>query len=277
MVHIAGSGDLLIATNRVRDNGNRRAGGIVHEFLVDWRGDIVVRDNLVRHSGGADGGAAVALLIGPVPAPLVRSVSSQPALVAEPPPAPPPPVVGPSITPGLLDLPDFVAAGLGPSAGVLTGASSFGVGGFQLATRLARPSFSLLEAAVEPAPTVDLAELRADQWLDLVRPERFHPLLDFLDRRPPPVVIIQPRARRSVHVVGNDVVADGPALLLLVEGGDLVSATVVGNELQSSRPTGAVYLRNVDTTVFGSNRCECLGDVNVVVVRAAALARERDG
>jgi hypothetical protein len=72
-----------------------------------------------------------------------------------------------------------------------------------------------------------------------------------------------------VHVASNDIVAHGPALLLLAVGSALVSSTVVGNELESAADTGAVYLRNLDTTVFSANRCECLAETNVVVIRGA--------
>jgi hypothetical protein len=71
-----------------------------------------------------------------------------------------------------------------------------------------------------------------------------------------------------VQVEGNDVTAKGPALLLLGNGGAIISVAVSGNELRSEGGVGAVYLRRADSTVFSGNRCQCLGAVNVVVLRA---------
>lgn len=264
VVRVAGAGDLLVAANHLRDNGNRRSGGTLHELLLDWRGDVTVRDNLVRHAGGGAGGAGAVVLVGAVADDLVRSLSTQPALAVEP-VSPPPPPLGPIVSP---DLEDFVAAGLGPQKDLLAAGATFGVGSFRLATRELRPGVALFGVGADPSPPVDLPQMKADQWVDAAVIDRFDPLLGFLRRVRPPLVIFRPRARRAVHMAGNDVVAAGPALLLLVEGGDLVSATVVGNELESSAATGAAYLRNVDTTVFAANRCECLAEINVVVVRA---------
>jgi hypothetical protein len=55
---------------------------------------------------------------------------------------------------------------------------------------------------------------------------------------------------------------------VLTAGGALVSASVVGNALESTGSAGSVYLRRVDTTLFSSNRCESPQQVNVVVIRA---------
>jgi hypothetical protein len=88
--------------------------------------------------------------------------------------------------------------------------------------------------------------------------------------RPVPLMTLQPfvlSRRRSVHVEGNQVIAMGPALLLLANGVDVISTAVVGNELRSTRPTGAVYVRHTDATVFTGNHCECIESVNVVVLR----------
>jgi hypothetical protein len=266
VVQVSGRGDLLVAGNRLRDNGNRRSGGQVHELLLDWRGDVTVRDNLIRHGGGQAGGAAAVIITGPVAADRVQALASQPALVVEP--APPPILLDPGIGSGSLsDLNDMLAAGLGGGAGLLHRDSTFGVGGFRLATRELRPSYALLDAEPAAPLPVDLAQARADTWAQGAVLDRFDPLLAFLRRLPPVPVVVPPAARHAVHVSGNDVVASGPALLLLAEGPDLVSATVVGNELESLAATGAVYLREVDTTVLASNRCQCLREVNVVVVR----------
>jgi hypothetical protein len=265
VVRVAGTGDLLVAGNLLRDNGNRRSGGVIHELLFDWRGDVTLRDNFIRHAGGAAGGGGVVVLDGAVTGELVRALSSRPALVVEPPSTPRPPDVGPVVRP---DIDDLLAAGLASRADALQSRNVFSAGSLRMATRELRPSIALFDVGGAPPRPVQLAELRADQWLEVPVVARFHPLLAFLHRAPLPLVFFRPQVRRAVHVSGNDVVAAGPALLLLVEGGDLVSATVVGNALESSAATGAVYLRNVDTTVFSSNRCECLGEVNVVVVRA---------
>jgi hypothetical protein len=126
-----------------------------------------------------------------------------------------------------------------------------------------------LEAAAPLSIATEVPEIQARLWLERPVVDRFNPLLDFLGRIPPRLILPRPRPRRALHVASNDIVAHGPALLLLAAGTALVSTTVVGNELESSADTGAVYLRNLDTTVFSANRCECLTETNVVVIRSA--------
>jgi hypothetical protein len=73
-----------------------------------------------------------------------------------------------------------------------------------------------------------------------------------------------------VLIEGNDVDARGPALLVLAQGADIIATTVVGNELRSVGRAGAVYLRHTDSTVITGNRVQCIGAVNVLVVRSDA-------
>ncbi|WP_233583468.1 hypothetical protein, partial [Corallococcus sp. CA053C] len=92
-------------------------------------------------------------------------------------------------------------------------------------------------------------------------------LVDFL-LKPIPILPRPPvRAQRGVQVEGNDITARGPALMVLGNGGAIISTAVSGNELRSQGGVGAVYLRRTDSTVFSGNRCQCLDAVNVVVVR----------
>ncbi|MGS2617471.1 hypothetical protein ACVCAH_23535 [Micromonospora sp. LZ34] len=272
VVRVTGQGSLLVADNRLHGNGNRRSGGPVHELLLDWRGDVTVRGNLVRHAGGDAGGAGLAVLVDEVTPSVLHGLARRPALDVEPLPVnkPFPQPGGGVFTPGagvLSQADELLAAGLGASAGAFAGGGTFGVGAFRLATRSTRPEVTVTTMPPPPPPSVDLPQNRADEWVATAPTARFEPLVEFLLRLPPPFVLPVPLVRRAVHVAGNDVVAAGPALLLLAQGA-IVSATVVGNELESTAPTGAVYLRGVDTTVFASNRCECLGLTNVVVLRA---------
>lgn len=277
VVAISGAGVLLVADNRLRDNGNSRSEVPLHEVMLDWDGDVTIRGNQVRHAGSTTGGHGVAVVSGPVSADLVRQLVTTPALVAEPVPRSGP-VVRPPI--GVLSGLDSVltagvtrALALDPSTGGT--AAGIGVGGLQLTTRAARPSFSVLAAAARPVPATTLAQAAADGWLSAATAELLpgavrSPLLDWLGTRRPPIVVLPPPARRSVQVVGNDIVASGPALVLLHEGAGLVSATIVDNELESLGPVGAVYLRGVDTTVVSANRLESRREVNVAVLRVRA-------
>ncbi|HNH50097.1 MAG TPA: hypothetical protein PKY30_23870, partial [Myxococcota bacterium] len=95
------------------------------------------------------------------------------------------------------------------------------------------------------------------------------PLIRFLQPIRPITLLRQPiRAQRSVHIEGNDVVANGPALLLLGGGADVVSSSISGNAFCTEGASGAVYLRYLDATVFSGNRCQSPRQTNVVVVRA---------
>ncbi|MFB9316984.1 hypothetical protein [Cryptosporangium minutisporangium] len=263
VVRVVGSGAAVVVDNRLHGNGNRRSGGPLHEVLLDWRGDVLVRGNRIRHTGGERGGVAIAVLIDEVPAALLGDLSLKAALDVEP-LSKTAPFPGDLPNRPLDGLNDLVAAGLGGGA-FLAGTHTFGVGAFRLSTRVLQPGIDVLAtgaAAALPGGAVQAA----DGWLARTAPVRFEPLVEFLLRLPPLDDFPQPTPRRAVQVAGNDVVAGGPALLVLAQQ-SLVSASVVGNELASSTATGAVYLRGIDTTVFSANRCECLGLPNVVVLR----------
>ncbi len=275
VIRVQGAGQLLVADNRLRDNGNARSQVPVHELLLDWDGDVTVRGNQVRHAGSAAGGHGVAVVSGPVSADLVRQLVATPALVAEPVPSGPI-LVRPPL--GVLTgLDSVLAAGLSrtvstAATGTSTaGATAIGVGGLQLTTRALRPSFGVLAAGSRVLPGTDLAQSAADGWLGAATVDRpsgtLGPLLDWVRTRRPPIILLPPPARRSVQVAGNDVVSAGPALLVLNEGSALVSATVVDNELESLGTAGAMYLRGVDTTVVAANRLESQREVNVAVLR----------
>jgi hypothetical protein len=172
----------------------------------------------------------------------------------------------------VLNLPNLLHAGLGDSLTPLTSAAagtSFGVGAFRITAADPRPVIDRLElfdpAAVVVDPVTPAAgELDRFRLLDIPAAGR---LVDRIRYLPPQFVLPYRPQRRAVHVGGNDVVAAGPALLVLAEGTELASVTVVGNELETTSGTGAVYLRQVDTTVFAANRCECLPGVTVAVLR----------
>ncbi|HTV25174.1 MAG TPA: hypothetical protein VMG12_41055, partial [Polyangiaceae bacterium] len=232
VVRCTGSGDLLLSNNLFSGNGHGHPGALLHEVLADWRGDVVVRGNTIRHRGGGAGGVGLLLILETLSgtasdaAQLVKRLSQAPALAVEPPPKP-------EVKPAVIRAPSRALLSL------------------ELPLLAAVPASHYIERArVAPAQLT---------------------LLDRLTLRP--VLRLPPRPvpqRRSAHVEGNQVVAAGPALLVLATGTDVVSAAVVGNELRSERGTGAVYLRHTDATVFTGNHCECLGAVNVVVMRPDA-------
>ncbi len=266
---VTGTGQLVLARNRLRRNGDPQWQRLLHELAVDWRGDVTVQGNVVRHAGAGAGGAGLLVLTDPVPGDLVRRLAREPALTVEPATPPPP---APSLPSGgvVLELPDLLTAGLGDRLQPLAsgaGASSFGVGAFRIAARDPRPVIDRVQlfdgSAVDPV-AVAAGELERFTTLDTPPVGR---LLESLLRLPRRHILPFPPARRAVHVDGNDVVAAGPALLVLADGPNLASVTVVGNELESSGSAGAVYLRQADTTVFAANRCECLRAVTVAVLR----------
>ncbi len=267
-IAITGGGQLSVAGNRLHDNGNSRRLSLLHEIVVDWRGDATVQDNRVRHSGGGAGGAGLLLQFDTVDAALVSRLCRDPALEVEPPPDRP--VIKPydkeESPPVKID--DLFSAGLSGQTGLVAGSQAFRVGGFQLAAAVEPPKFSVLTDTLPTAVAPTAAIASADSWVARTAFPAHNSLFDFLVR--PPILILPPifRPRRAVNVSGNDVVANGPALLLLSQPFARVSATVVGNELESTADTGAVYLRHVDTAVLSSNRCECLRAINVAVIRS---------
>ncbi|OKI51400.1 hypothetical protein [Micromonospora sp. CB01531] len=268
---VSGTGQLVLARNRLRRNGDPQWRRLLHEVAIDWRGDVTVQDNIVRHTGAGAGGAGVLVLTDPVAADLVRRLAQEPALTVEP-ATPAPPVA--SLPPGgtVLDLPDVLQAGLGDRLQPLTSAAAattFGVGAFRIASRDPRPVIDRVQLFDPSAVVLDsvapaAGELERFRTLDTPATGR---LLESILRIPPRLVLPFRPARRAVHVGGNDVVAAGPALLVLADGPNLASVNVVGNELESTGGGGAVYLRQVDTTVFAANRCECLPGVTVAVLR----------
>ncbi|MCB9947526.1 MAG: hypothetical protein H6842_06840 [Rhodospirillaceae bacterium] len=266
---VIGGGQLCIADNRLHDNGNTQRQALLHEILADWRGDATVQDNSVRHVGGGAGGAGLALLFATVDPALVARLCRSPALEVEPPPDRPGSKPSDPGTLPAVAIDDLFAAGLAGGGGPVAGAQAFKVGGFQIAAELEAATFAVLGAGPPVVAEPAGAMAAADAWIGRDVFEPFHALVDFLVR--PPVIVLPPpliRPRRAVHVTGNDIVANGPALLLLAQATALVSATVVGNELESTADTGAAYLRQVDTTVFSGNRCECLRAVTVAVIRS---------
>jgi hypothetical protein len=266
VVRLAGSGELSVTGNNLHDNGNRLRGPLLHEILIDWRGDITVQDNRIRHAGSASPGAGILILSAALNADLVGKLAQSPALEVEP--APEPPAEAPEPQKPKLDMNDFLLAGMGKQAGILQNAGTFGVGSFRMKTRDLDPSFALLEMAPQERFSVQMAETQAESWLNRPLATVFNPLIDFLEIMPPPLLFPIIRQRYAVHLTGNDIVASGPALLLLASPLVLVSATVVGNEFESAAGTGAVYLRHTDATVFAANRCQCLEEINVVVIRS---------
>lgn len=240
---VGGEGELTVEQNVLHDNSD--AG--MHSVLVDWRGDVVVHANRVRTSGAP--GAGLLVLTEAVDAELVAKLVSEPALEVEPAPEAPED--------------DF---GSRPK--------ELSMGAFKVATRELRPTYRALELGARTLPAASLANSYATKWVAVTKPTLpIVPLLDFTRFVPiRPVLPIPAKIRRSAAVNHNDVVSVGPALLLLAEGGALVATSVVGNQLESTGSAGAAYLRSVDSTVFTNNRCECLAEVNVAVVRLGQAA-----
>ncbi|MBS0644415.1 MAG: right-handed parallel beta-helix repeat-containing protein [Proteobacteria bacterium] len=271
IIRVRGRGDLAVDNNRLRDNGNSGGQTPLHEILIDWDGDVAVRDNRIRHAGTGAGGAGIVAVYGTIDAALVRSLSLNPPLSADPPAPPKPTNLKGTVSSTLLD--SLLASGL-TKAGTLGGTrSAIDAGGLKLETAPSQPAYAVYTAAARPAPVVTTAETRARAWLD--RPVATtatvaSPLLDFI-RKPiigiirfPPILAAP---RWSLQVGGNDIVANGPALLVLAGPGPILSATVVGNDFETLAATAAVYLRDVDTTIFSENRCESLRYTNVAVIR----------
>jgi hypothetical protein len=227
VVRASGQGTLVLSSNVFQGNGHGFPAAVLHEVLVDWRGDLVVRSNSINHTGGGAGGVALLLLVETLTdtADLVQRLATTPALAVE---APPPP--NPSPTPVIRT-----------------------------------PWRGLTFLPVKPQP---VASSHYITKISTLMPVADIALLLWPRRPPPPVPPAPPpTSPRSTYVEGNHVRATGPALLVLGQGTDVVSATVSGNGLVSSGTTGAVYLRHVDATVFTGNQCQSLGSVNVVVMR----------
>lgn len=229
VARFAGSGDLLVHGNVFQGNGHGKPRALLHEILVDWRGDVVLRGNTVRHTGGGAGGAALLVLteaLGTGAAALLAKLAISPALAVEPPPAKP------------------------TSRRVATRAPWRALG---QATSLTIPAVTTARYVTQAAKT----PITGVKDFLTVTPAPLQSLR-----------LVAPVQRSSVHVEGNHVQATGPALLVLgAPDGAIVTATVVGNELRSFGQTGAVYLRHTDATILNGNECESLSSINVVVVR----------
>lgn len=280
---IVGRGELSVTGNNLRDNGNSAAVTMLHEILVDWRGDILLRGNRIRHAGGARGGCGLLLLCTNIEPALLSRLATEPALAVEPVPRPAQP---PKTRPG-----DWLANIVDPSvfafslsqAATTERSGGMDFGAFELTDSATPILHAAIEAGPRPRPETTAATAAAQAWL-APRPigpidpgplgiaGTLIPVIDFLDLIPPGVFILVPPARRSVQVAGNDVTAEGPALLLLNDGSSLVSVGVTQNEFESSALCGAVYIRQVDQAVFAANRCESLNEVNVAVLRCGRAA-----
>ncbi|RKG90977.1 hypothetical protein D7W82_02030 [Corallococcus sp. CA049B] len=254
-----GSGELVVNGNVFLESGNTLPQAVLHEVAIDWRGETVVRGNTVRHAGGGGGGAGVLVVTDTLPPDLVAKLSRVPFLATDPVPKPSTDgraVLGkpaPSAVATLAPVPrveDLVQLGSLKQK-------------FATGPVLNR---ALTVTAADFAPSLS-ASAAASRYLTaataLVQPA----LVDFLVKPLPILPRPLVKAKRGVQVEGNDITARGPALLLLGNGGAVISAAVSGNELRSEGGVGAVYLRRADSTVFSGNRCQCLDAVNVVVLR----------
>ncbi|NOJ93585.1 hypothetical protein HMI51_11655, partial [Corallococcus coralloides] len=254
-----GSGELVVKGNVFLESGNTLPQAVLHEVAIDWRGETVVRGNTVRHAGGGGGGAGVLVVTDTLPPDLVAKLSRVPFLATDPVPKPSTDgraVLGkpaPSAVATLAPVPrveDLVQLGSLKQK-------------FATGPVLNR---ALTVTAADFAPSLS-ASAAASRYLTaataLVQPA----LVDFLVKPLPILPRPLVKAKRGVQVEGNDITARGPALLLLGNGGAVISAAVSGNELRSEGGVGAVYLRRADSTVFSGNRCQCLDAVNVVVLR----------
>jgi hypothetical protein len=278
---IVGRGELALNDNRLSGNGNAASAALLHEVLVDWRGDVTARGNRIRHAGASAGGTGLLILAADIDAALVGRLSREPALVVEPVPVPLKPVPSvkggfDAVIPGLLSPEIFGLSMLASASRPAKAAQPFDFGALSLADATETISLASFTTGPREAPDVQTAVLAADDWfaarpaLQPARPVR--PVIDFLDLLPPHLFFAPVRARRSVQVVANDITAQGPALQVLNNGGALVSAGITGNDLETGRETAAVYLRQVDAVVFTGNRCEALREVNVAVLRCGHAA-----
>ncbi len=263
VVRISGQGELVVSGNVLDNNGGDYA-ATLSELVIDWRGDTTLTGNRIRHGGSRGGGAGMVLVAETIPAGLPKALMAKPALdvekISTAPRTPPSPPIA---------VDDIFQVGTALPASALAG--SFTLGGLKLNTRVAQPRLSILDTPLRPVQRTSLATSLGQAWLSTGLGTKRLPVLAFL-RRPwrPPLVPPRPRARRAWHVSGNDVVAAGPALLMLAARSALVSITAVANEFETTTSAGAVYLRDVDTTIFSSNRCECLSAINVVVIRSGS-------
>jgi hypothetical protein len=274
---VRGGGELVVQGNVFLGNGHGHPRALLHELALDWRGDVVVRGNAIRHVGGGAGGAGLLLLAETVPTRLAQRLARAPFLGIEPPPALPsevsPGVSGPAAVPPLL------FAGLLAGQAALAAPREANTGRLVQKLSDARLAPRMLTTALAPR-VAEVATASADRYLDRLRGRAPGSLLEFVRRppyrlAPPPA---PPAARRSLHVEGNDVTANGPALLVVgEEQGDLLSATVVANGLRSEGGTGAAYVRHAESLVFNGNHCQAPDVVTVVAIRALAATLSISG
>ncbi|RKH56370.1 hypothetical protein D7V93_20385 [Corallococcus llansteffanensis] len=254
-----GSGELVVRGNVFLESGNTLEQAVLHEVAIDWRGEVGVRGNTVRHEGGGGGGVGVLIVTDTLPQDLVAKLSRVPFLAVDP--APKTTLDGrPVLYTPPTSLVGTLAAVPRPEDLVQIGSlkQRFAVG------PVLNRSLTLSPEVFVPAQSASTA---ASRYLDAADVLLQPALVDFL-LKPIPILPRPPvKARRGVQVEGNDITARGPALMVLGNGGAIISAAVSGNELRSQGGVGAVYLRRTDSTVFSGNRCQCLSAVNVVVVR----------
>lgn len=255
-----GSGELVVRGNVFLESGNTLAQALLHEVAIDWRGEVGVRGNTVRHEGGGGGGVGVLIVTDTLPQDLVAQLSRVPFLAVDP--APKPTLDGRPVLSG-----GATTSVVGALAAVPRAEDLVQIGSLKqrfAAGPVLNRSLTVTPPAFAPAQSASTAATRyLAASATLLQPA----LVDFLIK-PIPILPRPPvLAQRGVQVEGNDITARGPALMVLGNGGAVISAAVSGNELRSQGGVGAVYLRRTDSTVFSGNRCQCLDAVNVVVVR----------
>ena len=262
---LEGEGKAVVQGNLFVENGHDRPRALLHELVVDWRGETVIRGNTIRHRGAPGGGAGVLVVAETIAADTVQDLARSPVFAVEAPPK--------IEAAGGKNLPklDPIFASLIPDVLDTFGGDAFEMGAFKQKFGGDPPSHRALSDLVAAPATAVMSKARAQSYLGGGLSKGKLEIIGRLRRIPPLIFIpLPPPQQRLVHVDGNEVTAAGPALLLLAGGRDIVSATIVGNTLRAERGTGAAYVRDVDATVFTGNQCHCLTAVNVVVLRVEA-------
>lgn len=257
---LAGTGELVVRDNVFLESGNTLAQALLHEVAIDWRGEVGVRGNTVRHEGGGGGGVGMLVVTDTLPEDLVTRLSRVPFLTSDPPPKV-------ALLPGRAVATPTLASSVNVLASLPSAKDLVQIGSLKqrfAAGPVLNRSLTVSPQVFVPAKSASTA---ASRYLDATFAPVRSALLDFLVKPIPILPLPQVRSLRGVQVEGNDITARGPALLILGNGGPVISTTVSGNTLRSAGGVGAVYLRRADSTVFSGNRCECLDTVNVVVLR----------
>ena len=86
VLRVRGEGHLQLRGNTLRDNGHETEHAILHGVLVDWRGELSLQDNVLRHEGGPGGGAGLLLVAEDGDLERVQQLTRAPFLGLEPPP-----------------------------------------------------------------------------------------------------------------------------------------------------------------------------------------------